>query len=274
MTALIQTEELNQHRVDPNWMLFDCRFYLDDESRGERDYREGHIPGAIYAHLNRDLSDTPIVGKTGRHPLPERESFLATLSRWGLRPEMQVVVYDQGPGAFASRLWWMLRWMGHAKVSLLNGGYAAWVADNLPVTKELPELSPIDYPPQQPLTRETGAHQLPDDQLLLLDARTRERFEGKVEPIDPVAGHIPGAVCRPFQENLHPDQTFRSGDVLREDFERLGAGKRTDIVCYCGSGVTATHNIFALHLAGYDEPALYPGSWSEWITDPRRPRVP
>ena len=257
------SEVLASHR------LFDCRSSLADHEAGRRLYEAAHLPGALFADLEQDLSSTP--GPGGRHPLPDRETFAETVRRWGLRNDSRIVCYDQNNGAFAARLWWMLRWLGHAEVRVLNGGLDAWREAGLPVTSEPTLVGDVgDFQAGPPLTRTRQAGELADSGCLLLDARDRPRFLGEVEPIDPVAGHIPGAICAPFADNLNEGR-FRSAAELKSRFTTLGVSPDTDVVCYCGSGVTAAHNILALLVAGFDEPALYPGSWSEWITDPERP---
>lgn len=298
MQTLISVDELFKHLdhsdspepvENPQWFVFDCRFSLADANQGENLYKESHIPGALYAHLNRDLSSEHLPGKTGRHPLPDKNDWLETIRTWGVEPDCRVVAYDEGAGAFAARLWWMFRWAGHANVFVLDGGLAAWQAGGHAVDDAVQKAAQEEVT-QSPV-KKTGKHQfqlqpaltrtMEADELIknagkmtLIDARTRERFDGITEPVDPVAGHIPGAVCAPFQENLGADQKFRTPAELRQRFKKLSqedASQNNPVVCYCGSGVTAAHNILALVHAGFDEPYLYPGSWSEWITDPDRP---
>jgi thiosulfate/3-mercaptopyruvate sulfurtransferase len=275
-TALITASELSPRLVDKNWAVIDCRFSLDNTERGERDYLEAHIPGAVYAHLDRDLSGKWIRGKTGRHPLPEIKTFSVTLSAWGIDRETQVVAYDDAGGSVAARLWWMLHWAGHSQVALLDGGWPSWLKAGLPVRggseyRQLKRFEPHEIPGayvDSPQVREMSA----DSRYIILDARSAPRFRGEIEPIDPVAGHIPGAVSAPFEQNLTPEGTFLPPDTLRGLFERLIKSVPSEnVICYCGSGVTAAHNLFAIAHAGLGMGRLYAGSWSEWITDPARP---
>lgn len=255
--------------------MIDCRFDLGDPARGEREWRLAHVPGAVYANLDQDLSDVSITGR-GRHPLPSAENFSAALSRWGVRPDDQVIAYDESNGAMAARLWWLLRMAGHARCSVLDGGIAGWRAAGHPVNDLMPRYVATEYRVAFDLTGVVDTSQI--DQLrtsadwLLLDARTHERFRGQLEPIDPVAGHIPGAICRPFQDNLESDGRFKSAPALREAFDQLrGAREPTAVVVMCGSGVSACHHLLAMAHAGIDGAKLYAGSWSEWISDPARP---
>ncbi len=245
--------------------FLDCRASLADPDLGRRAYLEGHIAGARYLSLDDDLAAAP--GRGGRHPLPDPEALAAKLRTLGIDDQDQVVVYDDAGGAFAARAWWCLRWLGHEAVALLDGGLAAWP---VPLTVQTPPPAPGSFSIRSPLTRIIDADRLSADltAYVLVDARSEPRFRGDEEPIDPVAGHIPGAICRPFQENLDSNGRFRSPSVLARRFPADG-----DVVCYCGSGVTAAHNIVAMRHAGLPEPYLYPGSWSEWIRDDDRPRA-
>jgi thiosulfate/3-mercaptopyruvate sulfurtransferase len=275
-TTLISASELSRHLNNPDWAVIDCRFSLDDTGRGLRDYMSSHIPGAVYAHLDDDLSGKKIPGKTGRHPLPEIQSFAAILSAWGIDAATQVVVYDDSTGGMSARLWWMLNWLGHRNVALLDGGWLSWLLSGLP-GRTGPEYRPArDFEPHEIPAAYVGVEHIQeyrkDPRYLILDARNAPRFRGDVEPIDAVAGHIPGAVSAPFEENLSPDGTFLPPGELRRRFERLMKSVPTEnVICYCGSGVTAAHNIVAIAHAGLGMPRLYPGSWSEWITDSARP---
>jgi thiosulfate/3-mercaptopyruvate sulfurtransferase len=251
--------------------IFDCRSSLMDEEAGQRAFNVAHIPGAQFAHLTKDLSGPIEPGVTGRHPLPTKEKFLATLCEWGVTNESTVVAYDDANGAFAARLWWMMRWVGHSQVNVLNGGFSNWLATELPTNAEpvQPKHSAFKLGPSISKTMEADV--LLESEQFIIDARDQERFDGKVEPIDPIAGHIPGAHCLPFSQNLTASIQFKSVEELNARFVQAGLAKHSEAICYCGSGVTAAHNILALVHAGFPEPALYPGSWSEWITDASRP---
>lgn len=266
VSPLIQVEELAADTA--RYLVFDCRTSLADHNAGRRAYLAGHLPGALFADLEQDLSAEP--GAGGRHPLPDREDFIHQVQQWGVNADSRVVCYDDAGGAFAARLWWMFRWLGHARVQVLDGGLGAWLAADKPLSTEIPSPSPGNFQVKAPLTRICAADDIDASSQLLLDARDGARFRGEVEPIDRIAGHIPGAVSAPFNENLDQGR-FREPSVLNSRFAQLGASDNSAIVCYCGSGVTAAHNILALRVAGYPEPALYPGSWSGWISDPDRP---
>lgn len=270
-TTLITAADLHALIGQPDVRVFDCSFDLGDVTAGQRLFEAGHIPSASYADLEVDLSGDIIAGITGRHPLPPRATFVSRLSAWGVTRNTQVIAYDGGAGAHAARLWWMLRWVGHANVAVLDGGMAAWRSAGYTDTDVVEVFASQEFQPGAPLTITVSADDLPAPAALVLDAREVKRYDGDVEPIDAVAGHIPGAVCAPFAENLDADGRFHSRAVLAERFAELGVGTKTRVICYCGSGVTAAHNILALKHAGFEEPALYPGSWSEWITDPGRP---
>jgi thiosulfate/3-mercaptopyruvate sulfurtransferase len=265
MQHLISAEALTR-RAEA--VVFDCRFSLLDPDAGRRDFLAAHIPGARYADLERDLSAPP--GAGGRHPLPAREALAAKLRDFGVDTNSLVVCYDQNAGAVAGRLWWLLRWLGHAEVAVLDGGLDAWIAAGFEVESAVLEVSRGNFEARQPLTRTCTIADIEAARYKLLDAREASRYRGESEPIDPVAGHIPGAVSVPFADNLAAGR-FKSPAALRSRFEELGIGMGDELACYCGSGVTAAHDILALLIAGYPEPALYPGSWSEWITDPARP---
>src|SRR5256714_818476 len=263
-----------QPAAEPQWRVFDCRHDLAKPDLGEEQYRQAHIPGALFAHLDRDLS-APKTGANGRHPLPERGAFIAWLGQQGLKPGDQVVCYDGGSGAMAARLWWMLRWVGHEAVAVLDGGLAKWLQEGRPVTPEVPRFAHSSYPVRPPAARAVDVNALESrtEELLLLDARAPARFRGKQEPIDPIAGRIPGAVNRFNAENVSADGTFKDKAVLKKNFLELLAGHRPDeVVNYCGSGVAACHNLLAMEIAGLRGARLYAGSWSEWIADPARPR--
>lgn len=272
---LISVAELETRLGDPQWLPVDCRFNLTQSEAGEQAYRVAHIPGAVYAHLDRDLSARR-TENSGRHPLPEPARLVALFSAWGIGKGTQVIAYDDAGGAFAARLWWLLRWMGHARAGVLDGGLAAWCAAGLPLTPVVPARQAVPFTgtaghmptiDAQELERE-----LSSPVLRLLDARSRARFHGCDETLDPVAGHIPGAISAPYQENLTAEGIFRTPEELRARFTALLRGSRAEAaVAMCGSGVTACHNLFAMELAGLTGARLYPGSWSEWIRSPGRP---
>lgn len=271
MRTLISTSQLHNLLGGDRLFIFDCRFSLADVEAGHRAFEEGHIPGACYINLNTQLSAPVITGKTGRHPLPSRETFAETLGRLGVSNEHSIIAYDDASGAFAARLWWMVRWLGHAEVAVLDGGFKAWQAAGLPVTRDTEAVQPTKFRLRDPRSHQVTADELTPSGKLLLDARDRARYLGQSETMDPVAGHIPGAISAPFTENLTASQQLKTRDQLRERFASLGVNTGDDTICYCGSGVTAAMNILAMVHAGYGEPALYAGSWSEWITDPSRP---
>jgi len=278
LNDLVDVDTLFFHLSDPAWVVVDCRFDLMQPESGGQRYAEGHIPGAVYAHLDRHLSG-PVGERDGRHPLPEPETLAASLRDWGVSADTQVVAYDDAGGAFAARLWWLCRWLGHDAVAVLDGGMPAWIAAGHPPSQERPHPHPGSFRamPRPELKVEADELQqaLADDRLLLLDARGAERFRGESEPIDPVAGHVPGAVNRPHAANLDEQGRFRSADRLRDDYAVLLDGRSPhDAAVMCGSGVSACHNILAMHRAGLTDVRLYPGSWSEWIRDPRRPTNP
>jgi thiosulfate/3-mercaptopyruvate sulfurtransferase len=274
-TTLIETAELAAAVADPRCAIIDCRFDLAQPDWGARVYAVGHIPHALYAHLDRDLSGAPRAG-SGRHPLPGLAEWTARLNRWGIDESVQVIAYDQGSGAYAARLWGLLRWVGHTGVAVLNGGYAAWVAARLPISAAAETRAPAHFTPRaaalDTLSASDVERGLLERRILLVDARGADRFAGENETIDPVAGHIPGARNVPFAGNLDSQGRFLGAAALRRRWqEALGAHRASDIVSMCGSGVTACHNLLALEIAGLAGARLYPGSWSEWIRDPARP---
>jgi len=272
---LVTAAELAAHAGAADWRVFDCRHDLRDTAYGEKAYAKGHIPGAVFMHLDRDLSGAAS-GRNGRHPLPDPQVFAARMAACGVGPQTQVVVYDNEGNAFASRLWWMLRWIGHEKVAVLDGGLAAWRRAKQPEDQAVPSYAPAQLAVQlQGGSVDAGYVQarLGQAEMLLLDARSEERFAGQNETIDPVGGHIPGAVNRFFFDNLDDAGVyFKSPTELREEFDALLAGRTPQaVVQQCGSGVTACHNILAMAVAGLPGSVLYPGSWSEWCADPARP---
>jgi thiosulfate/3-mercaptopyruvate sulfurtransferase len=272
---LVTTSELADHIDDPQWVVFDARHDLADVGRGRRAYAKSHIPGAYFLHLDEDLSG-PKDGTNGRHPLPEMGTLVRKLNERGVTRDTQVVVYDDASGCYAVRLWWMLRWLGHDHVALLDGGFPAWTREGRPVDDKVPAPREGDFTPRTDLAASVDVHYVErtrgDPAVKLIDARTPERYAGHVEPLDPVAGHVPGAISRFWQENLRDDGRFKSAHELRDEFrELLGDANPAQAVHMCGSGVTACHNIFAMALAGLPSGRLYPGSWSEWCADPARP---
>lgn len=295
-TTLISTRELsallgaedariqsgNQTRLRPR--IVDCRFSLADPEAGRRDYRDSHIPGAVYAHLDEDLSDLPNNDAArGRHPLPSVAGMESVFRSLGIDDEDQVVAYDDGGGAIAARLWWMLRFLGHERVAVLDGGWRVWLADGGAVSSDTVNVPYGDFtarPGAMPVAALAEiAAGVESGTMMLLDARDRQRYTGEEEPIDPVAGHIPGALSVPFKENIDGTGRFLSRAALKERFARFDMGEaagegpvaRHSVVSYCGSGVTACHNILAMEHAGVRPAALFPPSWSGWISDPDRP---
>jgi thiosulfate/3-mercaptopyruvate sulfurtransferase len=272
---LVAADELAAHSGDAAWRVFDCRHDLKDTQYGEKAYAKGHIPGAAFLHLDRDLSG-PKTGSNGRHPLPDIAAFAARMAAAGVGPETQVVAYDNEGGIFAARLWWMLRWLGHEKVAVLDGGLAGWRRAKLALETDLPGHAPATFVPRPGMAPVDAAYvqaRLDTPQMLLLDARSEERFAGENETLDPVGGHIPGAVNRFYFDNLDDAGVyFKSAAELRAEFDGLLAGRApATVVQQCGSGVTACHNLLAMEVAGLPGSRLYAGSWSEWCSDPSRP---
>lgn len=272
---LVSVEQLREHLNDPRWCVVDVRHDLFDADAGIRAYREGHIPGAVFANIDTHLSGTK-TGLNGRHPLPSRDDLIEAFRVWGINNDTQIVAYDAQGGQFASRLWWLARWLGHQSVALLDGGWSKWSSETRLTSREVPVRPRGNFTAgdsMMPLVSvQQVLQQLEASDRILLDARTPERYRGEQEPIDPVAGHIPGARNRPWQQNLNADQTFKSPSELRAEFNTLlGEQAPSQVAHQCGSGVTACHNVFAMELAGLPGSALYGGSWSEWIADPARP---
>lgn len=265
------------HRKGSKLVILDCRFALDDIEYGKRSYVGGHIAGASFADLEADLSGPIVPGITGRHPLPSAEALVAKLRAWGISNDSEVVFYDDGPGMYAAHAWWLLVWLGKRDgLYILDGGLKAWHAAGFPLTLDPPGSEAGDFTgsADESLTidAEPLRQQLGRAELTLIDARALPRFRGEVEPIDPVAGHIPGAQCAAFTDNLGADGRFLPAAELQQRFANQLAGRPVEaLVAYCGSGVTACHNLFALSLAGYPLARLYAGSWSDWITDRSRP---
>ena len=270
MNALVSTEELAQH---PEWRVFDCRHDLMNPELGEQQYQEAHIHGALFAHMDRDLS-APKTGKNGRHALPEPKTFISWMGKQGLKPTDSIVCYDAGPGAMAARMWWMLRWAGHEQAAVLDGGLAKWQREGRPVTAEVQQFEAVTYPGRARASMHASLAFVEKKlkRAALLDARAPARYRGEQEPIDPVAGRIPGARNRFNNDNLAADGTFKKPEALREEFEKILAGRNSgEVVNYCGSGVAACHNAWAMEVAGLTGSRVYIGSWSEWSADPARP---
>jgi thiosulfate/3-mercaptopyruvate sulfurtransferase len=274
-TTLIDPVTLMSYMHDPYWVVLDARFDLTAPAKGEALFREGHIPGARYISLDADLSG-PKIGPTGRHPLPDPSTAAAAFARLGIGDDTQVVVYDADAGSFAARVWWMLRWLGHPQVAVLDGGLAAWTNSGLALSDDEESWEPATFTPRVDAALRVGVGEvLPHVEQpghVLVDARANDRFRGQNETLDPVAGHIPGAVNRFFQQNLTPEKTFKTPDELRAEWTPiLGGADASKAVLYCGSGVTACHNLLALEHAGLPGARLFAGSWSEWCADPSRP---
>jgi thiosulfate/3-mercaptopyruvate sulfurtransferase len=255
-------------RDDARLLPLDCRFDLARPAWGGEEYTRAHLPGAARLDLDADLAGHVVPGRTGRHPLPDADALAARLRALGGNDDSVFVCYDQGPGAFAARAWWLLRWLGHAGACVLDGGLAAWLAAGHPVTAAVPNRAPGNLQRRPALVQAVSAGELAGCDVLL-DAREAARFRGEVEPIDPVAGHIPGARSAPWVDNLAGGHLLPPAALRQRYAALVGAGRR--VACYCGSGVTACHDILAMVHAGLPEPALYAGSFSEWITDPARP---
>ncbi|MDB5763383.1 MAG: sulfurtransferase [Herminiimonas sp.] len=280
-TTLISASDLAQHLPEPDWILLDCRHDLADPEAGRAAYDAGHISNAQFANLDTDLSDKrpgPNGEFRGRHPLPERAAFIETLRRWGVNRDSQVVAYDAQGGMFAARLWWMLRWVGHEAVAVLDGGLPAWTAHGMrlstgPASKMRGDIS-LQPSIVSIVNADDVAANLTQPLRIVVDARAPDRFRGENETLDPVGGHIPGAKNRFFKDNLQPDGRFKPADQLRADFNNVvgpSVMAPEAIIMQCGSGATACHNLLAMEIAGLPGAALYPGSWSEWCSDRSRP---
>lgn len=276
-TALIGSQEAASRLYDPDWVFIDCRFVLGQPDKGRDDYVELHIDGSVYADLEKDLSGQVVGGQTGRHPLPAEADFDATVSRLGVEQHTQVIAYDESTGAMAAaRMWWLLKWAGHDRVAVLDGGFRHWTAAGLPVARGWEERPPTHFAGRYRSSLVASTNEvlvsLTAGDHVLVDARASERYRGENETIDPVAGHIPGAISIPYTGNVTPEGTFHEPSQLRERFEGVSRSSTSDsTIFYCGSGVTAAHNVLAYAHAGLGPARLYPGSWSEWITDPSRP---
>jgi thiosulfate/3-mercaptopyruvate sulfurtransferase len=271
-STLVSTGELAANLT--KWRVFDCRHDLANPKLGEQQYREGHIQGALFAHLDRDLSGRK-TGANGRHPLPDPQDFEKWLGKTGLTPQDQAVCYDSGPGAMAARLWWMLRWVGHDKVAVLDGGFAKWTSEGRPISVDVPHFTPFNYPMTLRADAAVDVQSIEKNlgKSFLLDARAPARYRGEQEPIDPIAGRIPGAKNRFNMDNLSPDGTFKQPAQLKRELEPLLRDRSPcEVIHYCGSGVAACHNLLAMEIAGLKGGKLYAGSWSEWSADPKRPQ--
>jgi thiosulfate/3-mercaptopyruvate sulfurtransferase len=268
--ALITPAQLAMHLDDPGWVIVDCRFTLDDPEAGRKAYHRAHIPGARYAHLDELLTNPPYLDR-GRHPLPEPAVMARRFGELGIGNGSQVVAYDDAGGAIAARLWWMLRYLGHDAVAVLDGGWQAWRAAGLPVAQERVVVEPATFRGRPQPGWLVVADEVPAV-TLLVDSRTPERYRGEVEDYDPVRGHIPGAVNYPYQRNLDGSGAFLPPDLLREQLAEIHGGTPPEeVTYYCGSGVTACHNLLAQAHAGLPPGRLYAGSWSDWIRDSARP---
>ena len=273
--TLVSAEIVANRLNDPKWAMVDCRFDLNDHAVGTRLYKEKHIPGAVYAHLNKHLS-APSNGKNGRHPLPDTKQLQSTFSKWGIDSKVQVVAYDQGSGMFASRLWWLLRYLGHDNVAVLDGGFAHWLRGDHPTYAGEESRGSVRFSGEPHhwmcVSVDEVLRLYQDPSCQLIDARAPERYRGDVEPLDPVAGHIPDSVNHFFKNNLTSDGTFLPPSALRQRLESILNGHEAErAISYCGSGVTACHNLLALTHAGLSGARLYAGSWSEWCADQKRP---
>lgn len=277
LTTLISAADLASHVSDPNWIVIDCRHDLTNTDAGRAAYAAGHIPGAQFAHLDTDLSDKkpgPNGEFRGRHPLPEPDAFIETLRRWGINDDSQVIAYDAQGGMFAARLWWMLRWVGHEAVAVLDGGLQAWQSHGMPLSTEHTSRprGNVNRKPSIVATVNVDdvVGNLSTQARIVIDARAPDRFRGENETLDPVGGHIPGAKNRFFKDNLQADGRFKPADQLRAEFGALIRSPEASIM-QCGSGATACHNLLAMEVARLSGAALYPGSWSEWCANPARP---
>lgn len=273
-STLISCEDLAAHVNDAQWRVFDCRHQLSDVDYGEKAYAEGHVPEAFFMHLDRDLSG-PMSGRNGRHPLPDAELLARKLGAAGVSRQTQVVVYDDAGGMVAGRLWWLLRWLGHERVALLDGGISQWVKEGRPLSSKLPQSTPAVFEiagRERVMSAEEVLANIDSNEFCVIDARAPDRFRGENETLDPVGGHIPGARNRFFKDNLDADGLFRPAAELRREFLALLDGVAPErVVMQCGSGVSACHNLLAMELAGLHGARLYAGSWSEWCSVPARP---
>jgi thiosulfate/3-mercaptopyruvate sulfurtransferase len=273
-TTLVSTAELAAHIDDATWVVFDCRHDLARPDYGAQAYATAHVPGARFLHLDRDLS-APTTGKNGRHPLPEAQTFMRTLGAAGVDAGRQVVAYDDKMGVYAARLWWMLRWLGHENVAVLDGGYTKWTSEGRPVSSAVPQPAPAHFAGQpRPISVDAGEvlRSLGQPGRIVVDARAPDRYRGENETLDPVGGRIRGSLNRFFRDNLDASACYKPAADLRQAFVALLGSTPPDAVVHsCGSGVSACHNLLAMEIAGLPGSRLYPGSWSEWSSDPSRP---
>ena len=276
--SIISADIVQQHLHHAQWRVVDCRFNLKIPDEGFALYQMEHIPNAVYAHLDHDLS-SPVTSSSGRHPLPEVEKFKQKLGNWGIDKNTQVIVYDDSAGSYAARLWWMLRWVGHDSVAVLNGGFSSWKKQSLPVTSGIPHFSSTTFTGEANMEMLVESDKLQQElvhsRTLLIDVRDPNRFNGIEEPIDKIAGHIPGAINIPWKNNITEDGLFQPKALLHDQYKKIICETPGDnIVFMCGSGVTACHSLLALEYIGISGAKLYPGSWSEWISNPDRPVEP
>jgi thiosulfate/3-mercaptopyruvate sulfurtransferase len=273
-TTLASTAQLAAHLDDPDWVIFDCRHDLANPDAGAKEYAAAHLPGAIFLHVDRDLA-APLTGSNGRHPLPDPQRFMQTLGKAGVDATKQVIAYDGQTGVYAARLWWMLRWLGHDKVAVLEGGYSKWAQEQRALTTDLPRRAPARFvgaPRKVWVDAEDALRALGGPGRTLVDARSADRYRGENETLDPVGGRIPGSLNRFFKDNLGANACFKPAADLRLAFNALLGDIAPDTVVHsCGSGVSACHNLLAMEIAGLHGSRLYPGSWSEWCSDPGRP---
>ena len=272
--TIISVEELNKN-VNDNWFIFDCRFVLKDPNGGRNKFSQGHIPGAQFADMDTDLA-SPMTKTSGRHPLPNPETLIEKLQQWGVNNDSQIICYDDISGAFAARMWWLMKWLGHKNTAVLDGGIEKWIANNFPLETEVVKKTKGNFSGKADNSMwvdiDFVQKELAQNNLRLLDARSVERFTAFDKKTDPVPGHVPGAENFPFSENLTEQKIFLSAGKLQTRFEEVFSNTNQDqIICMCGSGVTACHNLLAMSIAGLPMTRLYVGSWSEWIKDKDRP---